>query len=95
MAPELIQILITAAVGVLGYLLRGRAPAPPAPAPGPEPAPSDRPLLDLILRLLRGLTPQQLAQVEALAPVESGGQAVGYRVEITPPSVRVVPDTPK
>jgi hypothetical protein len=98
LSAELLNIILPAVAALIGYWLKARQPAPAPgpnpPPPGPAPAPSDKPLLDLLLRLLRGLTPQQMAQLEAQAAPASvqavaPGQEVFFRVEVTPPQVVV------
>lgn len=97
MSAELLNIILPAVAALIGYFLRGRQPAPaPAPAPGPTPTPvpvpSDRPLLDLLLRLLRSLTPAQRLELEGMAPsaaMEKGPQEIFFRVEVAPPVVSV------
>jgi len=98
LSAELLNIVLPAAAALIAYWLRGRQPMPapapgPNPLPAPAPGPSDRPLLDLLLRLLRGLTPQQMQMLEAQAdgaPADAPREMV-FRIEVTPPVVSVRP----
>src|SRR5262245_61526608 len=96
MGPELVALLVNAAVGVAGWFLGrwGIVPSRPVPAPQPAPVPSPTPspllpgvdLRALLEALLRALAERRMVEAQAPAPVASVEVPVRFDVLHSPVS---------